>query len=414
MTEGTSLAAQRLAVKVTKDALRQVRAGHPWIFDSSVTSVRPEGRAGDLAVVFDDRRRFAAIGLYDPNSSIRVRVLHQGSPTRIDRTWLSSKLEAAAQRREGVWSARTNGYRWVHGENDGLAGLVLDRYDNVVVAKLYSTAWIPHLRVVSEVVEELVSPSSVVVRLARNVEPAAGIFDGAILAGGPVDEPVQFLEEGLRFEADVVAGPKTGWVFDQRDNRMRVRARSAGRRVLDVFCSAGGFSVNAAAGGAESVHSDDISASAVEACRRNFALNSGRANVARCRHEQTVGDAREVMARLARNGPAFDLVILDPPAFATRAAQVDAALDAYADLTRSAVRLLESGGTLVQASCSSHVRSLELLGTVREAVADAGAELVDPTLYGHGADHPIGFAQGEYLAAVFSRVEHGGRGRYRP
>lgn len=396
---------RRVAVRVTKDALRQIRSGHPWVYDGSVISVRPDGRAGDLAVVFDDRRRFAAIGLYDPDSPIRVRVLHHGAPQSIDSAWLREKLIGARERRRDVRTRGTDGYRWVHGENDGLGGLVVDVFGRVAVVKLYSAAWYPHLPVLVRLIEEIARPVSIVLRLARNVAPTSSHRDGMVISGEEVVEPVEFIEGGLRFGADVLAGHKTGWFLDQRDNRARVRARSAGRNVLDVFSSAGGFSVNAAAGGAASVHSVDISAPALVACELNMARNAARRNVERCRHVTTSGDAREVMARLAHGGVTFDMVILDPPAFATRASQRDAALAAYRELTRSALRLLEPGGTLVQASCSSHVNAMELLAAVRGAVAAAGAELVDPLLTGHGADHPVGFAQGEYLAAVFSRVE---------
>lgn len=394
-----------MAVRVTNDALRHVRGGHPWIFDASVTRVRPDGEVGDLAVVFDDRRRFVAIGLFDPTSPIRVRVLHRGAPTTLDRVWLSQRLADAAQRRSSVSSQRTTGYRWVHGENDGLGGLIVDRYGDTVVLKVYTPAWLPHLRLIADVIGAQAQPTRVVLRLARNVAGVGDAHDGAVVVGTKADAPVEFLEGGLRFEADVHGGPKTGWFLDQRDNRARVRARSAGRSVLDVFCSGGGFSVNAAAGGARSVHSVDIAAPAIAATRRHFELNIDRANVARCRHDATVGDAREVMAHLAHGGATFDMVILDPPAFATRAAQAAGAIAAYTELTRAAMRLLEDGGTLVQASCSTHVTSPELLAAVRDGAEDSGATLVEPTVTAHAADHPVGFREGEYLAAVFARVE---------
>lgn len=408
----TLATASRSAMRLTRDALRQVRGGHPWIFDGSVRSIQPAGSPGDLAVIFDDRRRFAAIGLLDPTSPIRVRVLHRGRPTAIDRGWLRERLVAAADLRDRVQSPHTTGFRWVHGENDGLGGLVVDRYDDVVAVKVYTTAWFSHLPLVADLINELVTPRAIVLRLARNIRPAGDLRDGATLWGASPTGGVRFVEAGLRFEADVVAGPKTGWFCDQRDNRVRVRARAAGRRVLDVCCSGGGFSINAAAGGATLVHSVDIAPAALEATRTNFALNADRPNVAKCHHDTTVGDARHVMADLARSGAAFDLVIVDPPSFTAKAAQRDAALVAYAEHTRAALRLLDDGGTLVQASCSSHVTPVELLDTVRDAAVSVGATLVDPLLYGHADDHPIGFPEGRYLAAVFARVERGGtRGR---
>jgi 23S rRNA (cytosine1962-C5)-methyltransferase len=216
--------------------------------------------------------------------------------------------------------------------------------------------------------------------------------------------PVVFLENGLRFEADVVRGQKTGFFLDQRDNRDRVRSRAAGRTLLDVFCASGGFSVAAAAGGATRVHSVDVSRGAVDAARRNMALNADRPHVAACHHDATVGDAAEVMAGLVATGERYGIVVVDPPSMASRAAQVDGALRAYARLCDLALDLVEPGGTLVQASCSSRVSSDQLIQVVRDVAAGRGVELERVTVTGHAADHPISFPEGEYLSAVFAKV----------
>src|SRR6478752_6139107 len=135
--------ASRLAVRVTKDAQRQIRGGHPWIYDSSITS-EPDGSVGDLAVIFDEHRKFVAIGLYDPTSPIRIKVLHHGKPRQIDDDFWRERLSTALERRSEL-APHTTGYRWVHGENDGMPGFIADRFDDVVVLKLYSAAWFPYL-----------------------------------------------------------------------------------------------------------------------------------------------------------------------------------------------------------------------------------------------------------------------------
>ncbi len=393
-------------MRLTKDAARQIRGGHPWVFDASVISVRPAGRVGDLAVVFDDRRRFMAIGLLDPDSPIRVRVLHHGRPTPIDGSFWSARLRSALARRRSLEDdPGTDAYRWVHGENDGLPGLVLDRYGSVVVAKVYSAAWVPHLRPVLDTIDSLVSPQAVVLRLARNVEGHCGLRDGQVVSGELPDRPAQFLENGLVFEADVRRGHKTGHFLDQRDNRARVRALSAGARVLDVYACTGGFSLNAAAGGARLVHLVDASAPVLAGARRNMELNTSSPGVRACRSEATVGDAIEVMTALAGAGRRFDIVIVDPPSFASSRGQVPRALRAYAKLTEVALRLLETGGLLVQASCSARVGAGEFARTVRSAARGSGFALSEVVLTGHGIDHPIGFPQGRYLKAVFARAE---------
>lgn len=400
---------RRLAVRVTKDAERQIRGGHPWVFDRSITSVTDGGAPGDLAVVFDAKRRFLAIGLYDPSSPIRVRILHQGEPAPIDREWWHARLRDALDRRaELAASPDTTGYRWVHGENDRLPGLVIDRYGATSVVKLYSAAWFPHLPAVLESLVALAEPESVVLRLARNVVcPGDGrgdLADGTALVGSPPQRPVGFLEHGLAFEADVVRGQKTGFFLDQRDNRARVGDLAEGRRVLDVFCCTGGFSVHAAAGGATEVHSVDISPGAIEAATRNMDANRHVRTVARCRHVTLVGDAADQMAALARSGERYGLVVLDPPSLASRGPQRAAALDAYRRLGELATDLVEPGGTLVAASCSSRIGADEHAETIAGAVARRGRTLTGVVRTGHAVDHPIGFAEGAYLKAVIATV----------
>jgi 23S rRNA (cytosine1962-C5)-methyltransferase len=400
---------RRLAVRVTDDARRQVRGGHPWVFADSVTSVSADGAPGDLAVVFDAKRRFQAIGLYDPDSPIRIKVLHAGAPVPITPEWWRGRLvDALARRAPLVDSPETTGYRWVHGENDGLPGLVVDRYGDVAVVKLYSAAWLPHLATVLDGLVDLAAPAAVVLRLSRAVQQGdlhgIGLVDGTVLVGDEPAGPVPFRENGLRLEADVVRGQKTGYFLDQRDNRRLVGTMTAGARVLDVFACTGGFSLAAAAGGARSVHSVDRSGSALAAARRNLLRNRHLAPVRACRHETTEGDAFAVLADLGERGERFDVVVVDPPSFAQNQASVPGALRSYARLTDLAVRLVADGGTLVQASCSSRVGAEELFPVVHRAAAGAGCRLEERRRTGHPIDHPIGFPQGAYLKALVARV----------
>jgi 23S rRNA (cytosine1962-C5)-methyltransferase len=405
--EGPSV--RRLAVRVTSDTLRQVRGGHPWIYADSITSISDGGRPGDLAVVFDRDRSFAAIGLFDPDSTIRVKVLHVGSAVPIDVAWWTACLSAARERRRPFLDdpgAEQLAYRIVNGENDGLAGLVVDRYADVLVVKLYSAAWFAHLRPIVDVLADLTSCSAVVLRLARSVQRGEThqLRDGDVIAGTLRPGPVPFLEHGLRFEADVRTGQKTGWFLDQRANRARVGALSANADVLDLFCATGGFSVHAAAGGARSVVSIDQSVPTLAAAEHNMALNRADAAVSRCEHSTRAGDAFEVMAALGREHRHFGLVVVDPPSFAQRQADVDGALRAYRRLTSLAVALVEAGGVLVQASCSSRVSAPAFYDTVVEAARSARRPLVEIERTGHDLDHPIGFVHGEYLKAGFWRV----------
>jgi 23S rRNA (cytosine1962-C5)-methyltransferase len=324
----------------------------------------------------------------------------------VDAGFWHERIVTAMERRASlVADSTTNGYRCVNGESDGMPALVVDRYADTAVVKVYRPIWFPHLDDVVAAVVSVVGVSRVVLRLARQVEPVGDRVDGAVLRGAPIDGPVVFRERGLRFEADVVHGNKTGHFLDQRDNRALVRAASSGARVLDVFASSGGFSVAAAAGGATAVHLVDVSAPALAAARRNLELNHGIREVRSCEVRTTRGDAFAVLGELGRTERgAYDVVVLDPPSFAQNQRSVPRALESYARLTTLGLRLVRPGGLLVQASCSSRVGADQFVDTVLGAAARAGVELLVERRTGHPVDHPVTFDEGAYLKAVFARV----------
>ncbi len=399
--------AKRLAVRVTPDALRHIRSGHPWVYDHSVASTSHTGGMGDLAVVFDSERKFAAIGLWDPSSPIRLKVLHHGRPVTVDRAFWTARLAAALARREPLIArGDTDGYRILNGENDGMPGMVLDRYDRTLVMKLYTAAWVPHLADVLAAVDELLHPEAVVLRLARNIPADAlhGLEEGDALLGVPPTDPVLFRECGLTFEADVVHGQKTGHFLDQRDNRTLVGREADGAKVLDVFASTGGFTVHAAAGGAASITAIDLSAPTLEVAARNLAHNAHLPNVAACTYTAVVADAFREMETYVKQGRKYDIVIIDPPSFAQRQHEVTRALAAYAKLTDLGVRLVLRGGLLVQCSCSSRVTTEDFQVTVAHAAARADRPIEIVRTTAHAIDHPVTFPEGAYLKAVFARL----------
>ena len=421
MTAGANGGAgRRVSVRLTRDAQRQVRGGHPWVFDASITGTSHEGAAGDLAVLFDDKRRFLAIGLWDPASPIRVRVLHRGKPRPIDAAFWREQLGAAFDRRERLAELAAEGvttaYRCVHGENDGLPGLVIDRYERTWVVRLDTAAWAPHLPAVLDALRARADAlpgvwgdgcRRIVLRSGRQARAglaAAGLADGAMLAGEPPDGGVEFRENGLTFGADVVRGQKTGHFLDQRDNRARVGDLAGGARVLDVFSCTGGFAVHAAAGGAASIYAVDASAHAIDEVLGNMSRNMSHPGVATCGITTTVGDAFDVMAGIATTGSRFDLVVVDPPSFASKQADVPRALAAYRRLTTLAMDLLVPGGVLVQSSCSSRVPADDLFESIHRAASGAGRTLHEIERTGHAEDHPVGFRHGAYLKTLFARA----------
>lgn len=397
---------RRLAVHVTPRALRAVRDGSPWIFRDAITRTSFRADPGDVAIVFDDAKRFCAAGLWDPDGEIALRVLATVA-TPIDAELISARVHAAHARRAEVRATGT-GYRVVFGESDQLPGLVADRYADTVVLRIYSACWLPWLDAVIDALRLEFDVARAVLRLPRVVaartERLGALRDGATLAGAAPEAPVEFVENGLVFGADVVRGQKTGFFLDQRDNRARVEALAAGKSVLNVFAYSGGFSVYAARGGAREVVSLDASAAALREAEANFARNASRPPIAACRHETLCGDAFELLPSLARAGRRFDLVVLDPPSFAKRRDEVDGALAAYRRLARLALDVLAPGGVLVACSCSSRVTPEAFFTAVHGAAHDVGRALETIATTGHPPDHPES-RELRYLKALVARAK---------
>jgi 23S rRNA (cytosine1962-C5)-methyltransferase len=401
----------RLRLRISPAAETAVRSGHPWVFADSVQEFNRAGQSGELAVVYDRHDKFLAVGLFDPDSPIRVRILHAGKPQTIDAAWWAARLEPALARRAGLFDAQTTGYRLVHGESDGWPGLVLDRYAATLVLKLYTAAWLPRLPEVVELIKVKIPCERIVLRLSRNIQKeterrSPTRLDGEILfskhAGSATGAAVIFSESGLRFEADVLRGQKTGFFLDQRENRRAVELLAHRRRVLNAFSFSGGFSVYAARGGAAGVTDLDISAHALESANRNFDLNESSSAVTACRHETVQAD---VFEWIGKSRGEFDLVILDPPSLARRAVEREGAIRAYERLNSLGIRRLAGGGILVAGSCSAHVPAAEFYEAVRRAARKSGRPFSELNTTGHPPDHPAGFKEAEYLKVIYLKFK---------
>ena len=355
-------------------------------------------------MVFDQRREFVAVGLWDPDSPIRVKVLHVGSPVTIDRNWWSDRIARALDRRASLLAdPRTNAYRLVHGENDGLPGLVVDRYGDTLVIKVYTPALLGYLDMIVEILVAATGAQRVVGRMSRRVARTEEV--PTVLFGTALSAPVRFRERGLWFEANLIEGDKTGHYLDQRENRGIVRSMAAGVDMLDLFSNTGGFAVSAAAGGARSVHLVDRSAAALEVAATNFRLNASLSEVGRCATTFEAADVFDVLERLRHERRRFDLVVVDPPSFASSQRAVPAALTAYARLAGLAASVVAPGGALVQASCSARVSAEEFFDIVVDQLQRSGRSFVIERRSGHPLDHLVGFDQGAYLKAIFVRFD---------
>ena len=397
----------RLRLRLTPAAEYAVRTGHPWVYGERIREMNREGVSGEIAVVYDRKDRFLALGLYDPDSPIRFRVLHSGKPVMVDDAWWHDRMAASLARRQGVATDQTNGLRWINGESDGWPAMVVDQYAGTLVLKLYSAVWLPRVANLTRWLQAILRPERIILRLSRNAATnfeQAGYQDGQNLWGDDTAGSVVFLEDGIRFWSDVVKGQKTGFFLDQRDNRRRIGQCSAGMDVLNAFSFSGGFSLHAARGGARSVTDLDISPHALESARRNFELNAADPRIAAARHESVQSDA---FAWLERSTAQFDIVICDPPSLAKRETERVGAIEAYHRLAMHSIARVRPGGLLLAASCSAHVTPEEFYAAVTEAAQRSGRRFGDEVYTGHAPDHPATFDEARYLKAVYLRFEPG-------
>ncbi|MCX7142303.1 MAG: class I SAM-dependent methyltransferase [Proteobacteria bacterium] len=376
---------------------------HPWVFSGAVARVDGNPETGDTVAVRAADGRFLAWAAYSPVSQIRARVWSWDETDRIDGEFLRLRLGRAFDAREGlISSVAGSAMRLVHGESDGLPGVIADRYGEVVVLQLLSAGAERWRTELAEAVRELTGCTCVFERSDADVRELEGLpAKSGVLHGALPAEGVQIREHGLLYGVDVAGGHKTGFYLDQRDNRRRVGELAREREVLNCFCYTGGFTLNALAGGAKSVLSVDSSAGALARAQDNVARNDLDA----ARAEWQEADVFKYLRTLRDQGRSFDLVVLDPPKFAPTAAFAEKASRGYKDINLLAFKLLRPGGLLASFSCSGGIPAELFQKILAGAALDAG---VDASIVGHfaaSADHPVllSFPEGDYLKGLLIR-----------
>jgi 23S rRNA (cytosine1962-C5)-methyltransferase len=389
-------------LELQKDLVRHLRAGHPWVYKRAVERP-PSGLDAGAVVDVVSGGKFVARGYFDPASAVRVRVLTRDPAEAIGPLfWRRRIAKAVALRRAYVLSPETNCARLVHGEGDGLPGVVVDLYGAFAVLKLYSAGLAAHRSAIVDALRGEVALEGIYGRdeeIGRSDEhDELSDRDSPPARGRPLwgaEPPAELVvrEQGMRIAVDLRAGQKTGYFLDQRENRFALRRFARGRsRAANCFAYSGGFSVSAALGGAREVISVDRDAGALQLARRNFELNGMDPGL----HGFVAGD---VLDFLRGEKKPFDLIVLDPPAFAKSQKAVPAALDGYASLHRSAFQALAPGGILATASCSARVSAEQFVGAIREAAAKTHTDLQLLEEKRQPSDHPalLSFPEGKYL-----------------
>ncbi|MEO8144170.1 MAG: class I SAM-dependent methyltransferase [Betaproteobacteria bacterium] len=387
-----------LILKAGRD--KSIKRHHPWIFSGGVERMDGAPANGETVLVKSADGKILALAAWSPESQIRARVWSFDPGVTINKEFFDRRIKTALALRAALPAARhTNAMRLVHGESDGLPGLVVDRYDDVLVAQFLS-AGVEHWRKIildslTEIsgCESVFERSDAEVRKLEGLEPRTGFARGNRQA-----KRCPIVEHGLNFRVDVEAGQKTGFFLDQRDNRQRVRALAGGRDVLDAFSYTGGFALAALAGGAKHVTAVESSVPALEVAKEN--VNANSMGFSRISFEQA--DVFAYQRLLRDRGSSFDMVVLDPPKFAPTAALVKNAARAYKDINLMALKLLKPGGLLATFSCSGGVSAELFQSIVAGAASDAGVDAKIIERFGPAADHPVAlsFPEGDYLKGL--------------
>jgi 23S rRNA (cytosine1962-C5)-methyltransferase len=379
---------------------KSLKRRHPWVFSGAIGRVLGKPGAGETVEVKSAAGAVLALAAYSPASQIRARVWSFEPGAAIDAAFFKERIAQALQRREGLAAAKhTNALRLVHGESDGLPGLVVDRYADVLVAQFLSAGAERWREAILDALMETSACEAVFERSDAEVRKLEGLAPRVGFARGNREaRRCPIVEYGLNFRVDVEAGQKTGFFLDQRENRQRVRALAAGREVLDGFSYTGGFSIAALAGGAKRVTAVESSPAALEVAKENLAANPLDAS----RVEFVQADVFAQLRLLRDRNAKFDLVILDPPKFAPTAAQVRKAARAYKDINLWALKLLAPGGLLATFSCSGGVSAELFQSIVAGAALDAGTDAKIIERFGAAADHPVAleFPEGQYLKGL--------------
>jgi len=379
---------------------KSLKRRHPWLFSGAIEKLSGKPGAGDTVEIKDASGKSLGSAAYSPKSQIRARMWSFDPSEEVDAAFFRRRIERALALREALPARRhTNALRLVHGESDGLPGLIVDRYADVLVAQFLAAGverWRdPILDTLSELTaaEAIFERSDAEVRKLEALPARVGFARGNRNASR-----CPIVEYGLNFRVDVEQGQKTGFFLDQRENRQRVRELAAGREVLDGFCYTGGFSIAALAGGARRITAIESSAPALEVARENLAANPFDA----ARVQFVQGDVFAQLRALRDRAAQFQMVILDPPKFAPSAAQVRNAARAYKDINLLALKLLAPGGLLATFSCSGGVSAELFQSIVAGAALDAGADAKIIERFGAAADHPVAleFPEGEYLKGL--------------
>ena len=392
-----------ISLRLKNKAERRLKGGHLWVYSNEVDTAQTPLKglqAGQEVIIEAASGKALGRAIVSPEQLICARLISRDSKQPLDASLIVHRLKVALSSRE-LWYPHQC-YRWVYGDSDGLPGLVIDRFGDVVVIQISNMAMELRRQDIIDAVMKVVKPATIVLKNDGKLRAVEGLEEYVdIVHGALEDNCAPLIENDTNFMAPVIHGQKTGWFYDHRENRAVLNRLVNGKRVLDVFSYVGGWGVQAANHGASEVHCIDASGQALDWVEQNAALN-GVEEKLHC----WGGDAFQAMKQLKDAGEKFDIVVVDPPAFIPRRKDIKAGEQAYRRLNQLAMRLLNKDGLLVAGSCSMHLGDDRLPDMLRILGRELDREVMIQHIGSQGADHPVlpAIAETRYLKAVFARV----------
>jgi len=383
-----------------------VRNGHPWIFSGSVAR-KPAPNTGTIVDVLDSKKHFICRGTYNPRAMIRVRALTRHPDEEIDENFITKRLQKALySRKKSNLYEYTNAVRLIHGEADGLPGLIVDDYDGFLVVQFHTLGMESLKEIVLNALEVVFKPKGIFERSDVGTRRAEGLKTRptGTLRGANPPEFVDIVEHGVNLSVDIYRGQKTGYFIDQRANRFQLQKLAAQAEVLNLFSYSSAFSAHALKGGAKSTTDVDISVRSPYAAKINIEKNRGDC----LQTHQIVADAFNFIEILSRKSRRYDVVVVDPPSIVRKRNKdsIKKALGVYTKLNRNALRTIQSGGLIITSSCSTPVTNEDFFNILSRAANGAKVDLRILAITSHCPDHPINpfFPDGRYLKSITAEV----------
>lgn len=386
------------SIVLKKGEERRIKSGHQWVFSNEIKDIIGKPQTGDIVECYDGSNNFVGIGFYNPHSLIAFRLVSKKNEI-VDTKFWQEKIEKAYEFRKYLYPNQ-NSFRVFYGESDGISGFVLDKYEDYCVAQFVCAGADKNKHDILEAVQNVINPKGIIIRNDSHLRKLEDLPSESEIYSGEIPDDIIITENDIKYYVNVKAGQKTGFFFDQRDNRKLFRKYCKDKKVLDCFTHTGSFGLNALKGGAKEVVFTDSSKLALETASKNYELNGYK------NFNAIIADAQEYICSNQASNENFEVVNIDPPGLIKSKKDFHAGYKHYAKLNEQAIRLLKNGGIFATSSCSHHLSASDFKKMLQEACAKAGKTAVFLEISTQAKDHPvlISMPETEYLKFAILKV----------